>query len=87
MESAMSMSQGDPRPLADGAQAGDGVEKSATEVSQGTKTGHIRWVLVFSLVLVVIVLGAAYITYAASHHHPGPSPSAQAVATPVPGAG
>ncbi len=81
----MSMSQDDPRPDQGGAQAGDGVEKSATEASQGTKTGHIRWVLVVSLVLGVVVLGAAFVTYTASHHHPEPSPATQAAATPPPG--
>ncbi len=78
----MSMSQ-DPRPSGDGAQPGDAVEKSATEASQGTKTGRMRWVLVFGLLLGVIVLGAAYVTYTASHHHPEPSPSAQAATAPV----
>lgn len=77
----MSMSQDDPRPNGDGAQAGDGVEKSATDASQGAKTGYMRWVLVFSLLLGVIVLGAAYVTYTASHHHPQPSPAAQAAIT------
>ena len=81
----MSMSQHDPRPDQGGAQAGDGVEKSATEASQGTKTGHIRWVLVVSLVLGVVVLGAAYVTFTASHHHPEPSPATQVAATPAPG--
>jgi hypothetical protein len=82
----MSMSQDDPRPDQGGAQAGDGVEKSATDARQGTKTGHIRWMLVVSLVLGVLVLGAAYVTYTASHHHPEPSPATQAAATPAPGA-
>jgi hypothetical protein len=81
----MSMSQDHSRPDQGGAQAGDGVEKSATEASQGTKTGHIRWVLVVSLVLGVVVLGAAYVTYTASHHHPESSPATQAAATPAPG--
>jgi hypothetical protein len=72
----MSMSQDDPRPVREGAQAGDGVEKSATEASQGTKTGHIRWVLAASLLLVVIALGAAWLVYAGSHPHPSPSASA-----------
>jgi len=76
-----------PRP-GEPAQPGDGVEKSATEASQGTKTGHIRWVLVISLALGVVVLGAAYATYTASHHHPEPSAAAQAAAmTPGPAAG
>jgi hypothetical protein len=88
MESAMTMSQDEtPRP-GEPVQPGDGVEKSATEASQGTKTGYMRWVLVISLALGVVVLGAAYATYTASHHHPGPSPAAQAAAmTPVPAAG
>ena len=81
----MSISQEDPRPDQGGAQAGDGVEKSATEASQGIKTGHIRWVLVVSLVLGVVVLGAAYLTYTASHHHPEPSPATQAAVTSGPG--
>ena len=81
----MSMSQDDPRPDQGGAQAGDVVERSATEASQGTKTGHIRWVLVVSLVLGVVVLGAAYVTFTASHHHPEPSPATQAATTPAPG--
>jgi hypothetical protein len=79
----MSMSQDDPRPDRDGAQAGDGVEKSATAASQGIKTGHMRWVLVVSLLLGVIVLGAAYVTYTASHHHPEPAPAAQAATMPA----
>jgi hypothetical protein len=80
-ESAMSMGQDDPR-RGEGAQAGDGVEKTATEASQGIKTGHIRWVLAASLLLVVIALGAAWMIYAASHPHPPPaSASAQATMT------
>ena len=76
----MSMSQ-DPRPVGDATQAGDGVETTATEASQGAKTGRMRWVLVFSLLLGVIVLAAAFITYTASHHHHGTSPAAQAAMT------
>lgn len=84
----MTMSQDQHPRTGEPAQPGDGVEKSATEASQGTKTGHIRWVLVISLALGVIVLGAAYATYTASHHHPDPSPAAQAAAmTPIPAAG
>jgi hypothetical protein len=87
MESAMTMSQDQSRAR-EPVQAGDGVEKSATEASQGTKTGHVRWVLVISLALGVVVLGAAYATYTASHHHAEPSPGAQAAAmTPGPSAG
>ena len=74
----MSMSQDDPRRDADAAQAGDGAQKSATEASQGAKTGRIRWVLVFSLLLVVVALGATWLTYSASHPHPQPAPNAQA---------
>ena len=74
----MSMSQDDPRRDGHGAQAGDGAQKSATEASQGTKTGHIRWVLVFSLLLVVVALGAAWLSYGASHPHPQPAPNTQA---------
>jgi hypothetical protein len=87
MESAMSMSQDDPRQNGVAAQAGDAVEKSATEASQGTKTGYMRWVLVFSLLLVVIVLGAAFVTYTAAHHQSEPTPATQAAMTPPPGAG
>jgi hypothetical protein len=87
MESAMSMSQDDPRPVGDARQAGDGVEKSATEASQGTKTGHIRWVLVFSLLLAVVVLGAAWLVYSNSHPHEQPASSAQAALVDVPNAG
>jgi hypothetical protein len=83
----MSMSQDDPRPAADGKQAGDGVEKSATEASQGIKTGYMRWVLVISLLLVVIVLGAAWLVYSSSHPHEQPPSSAQAVLVRSPSAG
>jgi hypothetical protein len=87
MESAMTIDSNETRP-GEPAQAGDSVEKSATEASQGTKTGHFRWVLVISLALGVVVLGAAYATYTASHHHAEPSPGAQAAAmTPGPTAG
>ena len=83
----MTMSQDQSR-AGEPVQAGAGVEKSATEASQGTKTGHVRWVLVISLALGVVVLGAAYATYTASHHHAEPSPGAQAAAmTPGPSAG
>jgi len=82
----MSMSQDDPRRDSEGRQAGDAVEKSATEASGGAKTGHIRWVLVFSLLLVVIVLGAAWITYSNSHR-PEPPPTSQAELVSAPTAG
>lgn len=74
----MSMSQDDRRRHGEEKQAGDAVEKSATEASQGFKTGHMRWVLVFGLLLGVIVLGAAWLTYSASHHHPQSGPAAPA---------
>ena len=70
----MTMSQDDPR------QPGDAVEKSETEVRQATKTGYMRWVLVLSLLLGVIVLGAVYLGYTASHHQPEPAPATQAAA-------
>ena len=57
--------------------AGDGAEKTAVEASQGVKTGHVRWMLVISLSLGVLALGAALIGYTASHHQPS-APSAQA---------
>jgi hypothetical protein len=79
MESVMTMSQGDPRPL--GTQAGDGAHKTATQASQGTKTGYMRWVLVFSLMLVVIAMGGAWMVYSASHPHPQPQPASQATKT------
>ena len=82
----MSMPQDDRQPFGNRTQAGDGAEKSATEASQGTKTGHIRWVLVVSLLLGVIVLGAAYATYTASHHRAVGSPAAQAALASAPGA-
>jgi hypothetical protein len=81
MESVMSMSPDDPRRFGDGPQAGDGVEKTATEASQGAKTGYMRWVLVISLVLVVVALGGAWLVYSGSHPHPQPPPAAQAAAT------
>jgi hypothetical protein len=83
----MSTSQDDPRRPGDAPQAGDGAQKSATEASQGTKTGHIRWVLVISLLLVVVVMGAAWLTYSASHPHPRPPTSAQAALVRAPSAG
>lgn len=82
----MSMSQDDPR-VGDGKQAGDGAEKSATEASQGTKTGRMRWVLVFSLLLAVIVLGAAWLVYSSSHPHEQPPSTAQAALVHAPSAG
>lgn len=60
----MSMRQDDPRPTGEEARAGDAVEKTATEASGGTKTGHVRWMLVVGLILVVIVLGGAWLSYA-----------------------
>lgn len=78
----MSTSQDDPRRFE--AQAGDGAQKSATEASQGTKTGYMRWVLVFSLVLVVIALGAAWLVYSGSHPHPHTAPTSQAAASTLP---
>jgi hypothetical protein len=81
MESVMSMSQDDPRQFGDGPQAGDGAEKTATEASQGAKTGYMRWVLVFSLLLVVVALGGAWLIYSGSHGHPQSPPAAQANAT------
>lgn len=60
----MSIGQDDPQAREDSQAAGDAVEKSATEASGGTKTGHVRWMLVIGLVLVVIVLGATWISYA-----------------------
>lgn len=61
----MSMGQDDRRRTEQEARAaGDGVEKTATEASGGTKTGHVRWMLIAGLVLVVIVLGGAWLSYA-----------------------
>lgn len=65
----MSTSQDRPPPTetateAEARAAGDAVEKTATEASGGTKTGHVRWMLVVGLVLVVIALGAAWLSYA-----------------------
>jgi hypothetical protein len=85
----MSMSQDDPRrpgPVTDA--AGDAVEKSATEASAGFKSGHVRWMLVVSLVLVVIGLGAAWLVYSGSHpHEQPPSAAAQAALVRAPSAG
>ena len=79
----MSTSQDDPRngPGLVTDAAGDGAQKTATEASQGFKTGYMRWVLVFSLLLVVIVLGAAWLIYSGSHPHPQPASTTQAAAT------
>jgi hypothetical protein len=83
----MSTSQDDPRRPVGNDAAGDGVEKTATEASQGTKTGYMRWVLVISLLLVVIVLGAAWLVYSGSHPHEQPPSTAQATLVRVPSAG
>ncbi|HEX3406222.1 MAG TPA: hypothetical protein VHS81_03205 [Caulobacteraceae bacterium] len=83
----MSMSQDDPRRPTGNDPAGDAVDKSATDASQGTKTGHIRWVLVFSLLLAVVVLGAAWLVYSSSHPHEQPPSTAQAALVSTPGAG
>jgi hypothetical protein len=58
--------------------AGDGVEKTQVEASQGVKTGHVRWVLAVSLSLGVAALGAAFISYTSSQHHANAPASAQA---------
>ena len=58
--------------------AGDGAEKTAVEASQGAKTGYMRWVLVISLSLGVLALGAAFVGYTANHHQPNAPPAAQA---------
>ena len=83
----MSMSQDDPRRPVGNDAAGDGVEKSATDASQGTKTGHIRWVLVFSVLLAVVVLGAAWLVFSGSHPHEQPVSSAQAALVHAPNVG
>jgi len=87
----MSIGQDDPRRAEDEARAaGDAVEKSATEASGGTKTGRVRWMLVVGLVLVVIVLGAAWISYATrpkSEVGAAASRPAPAAAQPPSGAG
>jgi ferric-dicitrate binding protein FerR (iron transport regulator) len=47
--------------------AADGhVTKTPVEARQGVTTRHVRWVLGISLSLVVVVLGAALVTYDAS---------------------
>jgi hypothetical protein len=69
------MTMNDPRnPPADG----DGVEKTPVEASQGAKTGHVRWVLVISLSLGVLALGAAFLGYTASQPRANAPASAQA---------
>lgn len=87
----MSIGQDDPRNTGDESRAaGDAVEKSATEVRAGTKTGHVRWMLAVGLVLVVIVLGAIWLSYA-SRPKAGEVGAAAtrppAAATQTPGAG
>jgi hypothetical protein len=58
--------------------AGDGAEKTSVEASQGAKTGRVRWVLVISLSLGVIALGAAFIGYTAWQQHADAPASTQA---------
>ena len=74
------MTMNDPRtrdPIGNPAD-GDGVEKTQVEASQGAKTGHVRWVLVISLSLGVLALGAAFLGYTASQPHANAPPAAEA---------
>lgn len=59
----------------------DAVDKTATEASQGVKTGHIRWVLAASLSLVIVALGAAFVSYTATQHHPNAPSAVQAASS------
>jgi hypothetical protein len=67
---------------------GDGVEKTPVEASQGAKTGYMRWVLVISLSLGVLALGAAFLGYTASQPNANAPPSAAATTSqPAPNGG
>jgi hypothetical protein len=50
-------------------EAGDGVTRTVKEVRQGVTSGHLRWVLVVSLTLGVVALGAAWLVFIAAHPH------------------
>jgi len=59
--------------------AGDGVEKTPVEARQGVKTRHMRWVLVISLALGVVVLGGAWLAFVGSQSQTtAPPPSVAA---------
>jgi hypothetical protein len=73
----MTMTQPGNQPGSPDPAAGDAVDKTETQASQGVKTGHIRWVLVASLSLGILALGAAFLGYTASQHHPNAPSSAQ----------
>ena len=80
----MSMGQDDPRRAGDAARAaGDAVEKTATEASGGTKTGQVRWMLVIGLLLVVIALGAAWLSFASRPKHETAATATPAASAPA----
>ena len=52
--------------------AENGQLKTPVEARQAVKTGHVRWMLVISMALGVVVLGGAWAWFSASSpHNPG----------------
>ena len=60
--------------------AENGQLKTPVDARQGVKTGHVRWMLVISLVLGVVVLGGAWALFSNSHSHNPGAANATAVA-------
>lgn len=63
--------------------AGDGEEVSVLQARQATPTGRVRWVLVISLLLAVIAVGAVFLWYSSVQQgtpivRPTPTRAAQA---------
>jgi len=63
--------------------AGDGEEVTVLQARQATSTGRVRWVLVISLLLAVIAVGAVFLWYTSVQQgtpivHATPTHTAQA---------
>ena len=48
--------------------AGDGASRTPIEARQAIKTHHVRWMLVASLALAVMAVGASWLVFAGAQH-------------------